>query len=465
MGESSFSPEMQRSIGGGLAGWVPQVASGPATGRTASAFPSSPRNAEDPVAHVALRLQRRLERQLELLGRLQAAEQHPEEAAGLAELLEATRQLRHDSEGLLLLCGADPGFGRDGPRTVSDVLSDAVAAAQEPWRVELRPAPSATLVPRAAGELRHLLAEVLDHALSVSRTGARIDVVSRVAGDGAMTVEVTTDAVDEEDADRGPRRAGPAVAERLAQRSGTAIRLQHPLGGVDPETGLVASLHCPRALMSLTEAAPSAAPRDRAGTARPADVRRDAGLWSLGGLRPAADPEPAMRTPAGRLGPAVSPADDLFGSLLDRRDAPADDPVGTPIFEAIASAWFREDDGRDTSGDKGSGSGEPLDWETPHDAEWRAANARAASPETGPMTASGLPRRRPGTQLVPPPRAQGVRPETGPGERVPDRVRERLATYQRGLQEGRHRATEPAPPEPASTESDDVEAWWSKPEW
>jgi hypothetical protein len=36
---------------------------------------------------------------------------------------------------------------------------------------------------------------------------------------------------------------------------------------------------------------------------------------------------------------------------------------------------------------------------------------------------------------------------------VPDRVRERLATYQRGLQQGRHRAVEPA----------DSGVWWTEP--
>jgi hypothetical protein len=38
---------------------------------------------------------------------------------------------------------------------------------------------------------------------------------------------------------------------------------------------------------------------------------------------------------------------------------------------------------------------------------------------------------------VPPPRAQEPNPV---GERVPDRVRDRLSTYQRGLNQGRHRA-------------------------
>jgi hypothetical protein len=126
--------------------------------------------------------------------------------------------------------------------------------------------------------------------------------------------------------------------------------------------------------------------------------------------------------------------DELFGPLLDLPLDPIDDRYATPIFEAIASAWFREDDG---SGDTQRG---PLDWETPHDSEWREAAARAARTEPAPTTATGLPRRRPGNQLVPPPRTQST-PTTGAApERVPDRIRERLSTYQRGLRQGRHRA-------------------------
>jgi len=83
--------------------------------------------------------------------------------------------------------------------------------------------------------------------------------------------------------------------------------------------------------------------------------------------------------------------------------------------------------------------------------EWREASARATRTEAPQTTASGLPRRSPGDRLVPPPRAS--RPSAPPDERVPERVRDRLSTYQRGLQQGRHRAADAAP------DSDASEAW------
>jgi hypothetical protein len=141
--------------------------------------------------------------------------------------------------------------------------------------------------------------------------------------------------------------------------------------------------------------------------------------------------------------PAYSPSsssqvDELFGPLLDLPLEPIDDRYATPIFEAIASAWFREDE----TG-AGTGGSDPLDWQTPQDDEWREAAARAARSEPEPpTTASGLPRRLPGNQLVPPPRTTERNGQNGstPTERAPDRVRDRLSTYQRGLNEGRHRA-------------------------
>lgn len=152
--------------------------------------------------------------------------------------------------------------------------------------------------------------------------------------------------------------------------------------------------------------------------------------------------------------PSYSPSssshvDELFGPLLDLPLEPMDDRYATPIFEAIASAWFREggaEGGTDLSGDPQRG---PLDWETPQDNEWREAAARAARSEPVPTTATGLPRRLPGNQLVPPPRSQVARQTAGgTSERVPDRVRDRLSTYQRGLRQGRHRAPGEEPQEP-----------------
>jgi hypothetical protein len=148
------------------------------------------------------------------------------------------------------------------------------------------------------------------------------------------------------------------------------------------------------------------------------------------------DPFASSTSLTGPSMPAYQPSrssgvDELFGPLLDLPIEPMDDRFATPIFEAIASVWFRDDQPVETAGE----------WETPNDAEWRAASERAVSePRPESLTATGLPRRRPGGQLVPPPLAGRPAPAATPAERVPDRVRDRLSTYQRGLRQGRHRS-------------------------
>ncbi len=146
-------------------------------------------------------------------------------------------------------------------------------------------------------------------------------------------------------------------------------------------------------------------------------------------LRPVAGPPPE---PA--FAPYRPPADELFGPLTSAQRDSMLDSGPTPIYEAVASAWFADDDA-------GSGAATP-EWDAPGDSEWRAATERAARPvpEEETSTAAGLPRRRPGTQMVAPPR-RGVAPPTQVSqEREAEKVRERLAVYQQGLQRGRHRA-------------------------
>ena len=406
------------SVGGSAMGgrdpWA-GFAAGPSSGSYPTLGNGSEARGDDrPVADLARRLQDRVDGQEALLDRVAVLAQLADDRARIAELRDITRRLRRDSEALLLLCGADPGVHRGAPHTVPTVLGDAVALVDEPSRVSVARAPSATLAGSAAVELRHLVAELVDEAAAAS-PGARVEVDARLEPDGALAVDVVvtgrgwTDALG---ASRGTGGAS-AVAERLARRSTGGIRLERPL--IDQREGVVATLLCPAALIT-----------------RPAGNDP----WYLAGdsahLMTSALPGSALY---GHDGPRNG-GDELFGPLPTSVGV-----VGTPIFEAVASAWFRDDE-RGPATD---------DWDTAGDREWREASARATRTEAPQTTASGLPRRSPGDRLVPPPRAS--RPSAPPDERVPERVRDRLSTYQRGLQQGRHRAADAAP------DSDASEAW------
>ena len=455
MGDMRSVPEP--SPVGGRDPWA-GFAAGPSSG----SYPSTPSRSSEPagddraVVDLARRLQDRVDGQEALLDRVAQLAQLSDDRARIAELRDIGRRLRRDSEALLLLCGDDPGVHRGAPHTVPAVLGDAAALADEPSRVTVASAPSATLSGAAAVELRHLVAELVDEAAAAS-PGARMEIDARLAADGALMVDVVvagrgwTDALGDARGTGGTSR----IAERLARRSTGGIRLERPL--IDHREGLVATVVCPAALVTgHGGAGPGVGDPWLGGSSFGGS---SFGGSSFGGSSYAADPGLSSMSPSLSTSmsaaltsalPSTPPSaygrdprnggDELFGPLPTSVAT-----AGTPIFEAVASAWFRDDE-RGPATD---------DWDSAGDREWRAAEARATRTDVPTATtASGLPRRSPGDRLVPPPRAS--RPTAPPDERVPERVRERLATYQRGLQQGRHRATD------GSSESADA---WSADGW
>jgi hypothetical protein len=111
-----------------------------------------------------------------------------------------------------------------------------------------------------------------------------------------------------------------------------------------------------------------------------------------------------------------------------------------PIFESVESDWFRR--GRSGAGRAGqvnsvassSGTG---GWSSPADEGWRAAEA-AHVPTSGGVTLSGLPKRVPRANLVPGTVGVEAAASAAPASaRSATQARDRLASFQRGMREGR----------------------------
>lgn len=397
---------------------------------------------EAALLDVTQRLARQVEQQLTQLRRMRdrTALDGGAADAGLGDIEHTVRRMQHHTARLQLLCGAGPLPGASAdPRTVADVLADAAAGTAHPDRLTVRPAPVATIEPRAAAELAHVLAEVVDGALAESGPG--VTVGGRL-GPAGLTVDVLADGP------RRPRGVTERVAEALARRSACGIQVHRGLDGP------YAIVLCPSAALTVPlqrRAEPVRTPAvQEFGLAAPRRSARspEPDLFGVraGGSAGGADLFGSSRSNgSGYVPPVAGPpaafgADPLFGPLPtpDRLD----DAMATPIFEAVASAWFREDG---FAGDPAQVAEEA----TPGDLEWRAAAARAAradDEDAGVTTASGLPRRRPGRQMVTPPLQRAGAPAgrerrgAHSDERAPERVRHRLDDYQRGLREGRHRA-------------------------
>jgi signal transduction histidine kinase len=108
-----------------------------------------------------------------------------------------------------------------------------------------------------------------------------------------------------------------------------------------------------------------------------------------------------------------------------------------PIFESVESDWFRR--GRHGAGRTGQPAAAVVSgsWTSPADEGWRAAEA-ASTPSSGGITLSGLPKRVPRANLVPGTVGLDAPAPAAPvAARSAAQARERLASFQRGMREGR----------------------------
>ncbi|MGH3395109.1 MAG: nitrate- and nitrite sensing domain-containing protein, partial [Streptosporangiaceae bacterium] len=111
-----------------------------------------------------------------------------------------------------------------------------------------------------------------------------------------------------------------------------------------------------------------------------------------------------------------------------------------PIFEAVESDWFRR--GRSSVGWSQEAEAEaPAQtgtWSSPADSGWQAA-AAAAAPSSAGTTTAGLPKRVPKANLVPgTASSEPVAPQPARSAAV---TRDRFASFQRGVKQGRAAAT------------------------
>jgi signal transduction histidine kinase len=126
---------------------------------------------------------------------------------------------------------------------------------------------------------------------------------------------------------------------------------------------------------------------------------------------------------------------------------PATPDQRLPIFDSLESDWFRRSGtslstARPTTGAPATagapaGAAAAQSWTSPADEGWRAAQA-LAEPSAGDTTQAGLPKRVPRANLVPGSvGGGGGDAEADAPARSPDVARTRMASFQRGVREGR----------------------------
>jgi signal transduction histidine kinase len=213
---------------------------------------------------------------------------------------------------------------------------------------------------------------------------------------------------------------------------------------------------------------PGHVPAPGTGPAWPGVSREDPGSWPSAPMRGDTgvwpDPRQEARPDPGAQARRTFDAEaDSTGPLPVVREPSAleeDREEFLPIFAAVESDWFRKAEPAAPAADAPSAPGADLQetaalqspvpaapaqatgsaWSSPADAGWQAARA-ASEPALGGLTGAGLPKRVPKANLVPgtvTSEAGGAAPAPALRPAVsPEAVRNRLASFQKGVRQGR----------------------------
>jgi signal transduction histidine kinase len=335
-----------------------------------------------------------VDQQLSLIDRLERNEEDPDRLDSLFRLDHLAARMRRNGANLLVLAGAQGSRGdHRGPVPLSSVIHAATSEVEDYRRVETSMVPDCTISGAAAGDVGHLLAELIDNALRYSPPSSPVRVSASQRSDAAVLLEILDLGLGMTDGDRrianmrlraggevtpdSARHMGLFVVGRLADRYGIRVRLRG-LSTEEARSGTTAEVYLPAALLvgadggygpPETAAVPpevSATPdqlpatpdygetgdlaaladtSERNGsdsTESPVSLlpRRRPGSSGITAV-PADQPEPTPERPAAQ---PVSNTSSFFGSRVrfGRQAAkakPAPEPTVQPDAEEIDDAW------------------------------------------------------------------------------------------------------------------------------
>ncbi|RKE22435.1 nitrate- and nitrite sensing domain-containing protein [Streptomyces sp. TLI_171] len=202
------------------------------------------------LQRIARRTQLLIGQQLKKLDELERRHEDPEFLEGLFDLDHLTARLRRYEENLVILAGGTPHRRWRKPVPLLDVMRAAQGEVQDYRRVVIDLDGSPWISERAVGPVAHVLAELIENALTFSRPPNPVEVrAGRVSRGVAIEVEDRGLGMDEEQIDeanelmtRPPRadvlargddiRLGFYVIARLAEQHGLRIEFrQSAFGG------------------------------------------------------------------------------------------------------------------------------------------------------------------------------------------------------------------------------------------
>jgi HAMP domain-containing protein len=261
------------------------------------------RSIADMFLNLARRSQSLIERQLEVIDELEASGSEAEVRSRLAELDHLATRMRRNAENLIILSGSEPARRWRGPIGLVDVVRAAVEEVKEHTRVELLPIDQVQLVGHAAADVMHLLAELIENAVTFSAPGTKALVAGQPLPAGYL-LEVEDQGLgmtDEQLVKVNQRLAKPPdidfalakmlgffVVTQLAAKHGIKVQLRHSWYG-----GVTALVLLPKQLI-VHPAEPPALPGGEAARRRDRSPVAAVDDWppaADGGPEASADPD------------------------------------------------------------------------------------------------------------------------------------------------------------------------------
>jgi hypothetical protein len=224
------------------------------------------RNIADSFVNLGRRNQNLLSRQLDLITHLEQEESDAEELEQLFQLDHLATRMRRNAESLLVLAGEEPARQWSAPVAVTDVLRAALGEVEQYARVRLQAIDETTVAGKAVADVSHIVAELVENALTFSPPDSNVSVHGRHGDEGyTITIVDTGIGMSEDDIERAnlrlrasedftvapSRYLGHYVVAQLSLRHQIQVTLEP-----SPSAGVTAAILLPFALLDDGMGAP-----------------------------------------------------------------------------------------------------------------------------------------------------------------------------------------------------------------
>ena len=207
------------------------------------------------------RNQNLVSRQLRLIDELEHSDADPEIITKVFKIDHIATRMRRNAESLLVMAGLETPRRWKNAVAVGDVIRSTVSEVEQFDRVEVGNLPQIKVSGKAAADVSHLLAELVENAVRYSPPDMQVHVVGRMIGDGALRISIVDygTGMTPPDLEQAALRLGGNqnidqtqtqylghyVVGKLALRHGIKVRLESPGG-----EGLAAYVELPAEILS-----------------------------------------------------------------------------------------------------------------------------------------------------------------------------------------------------------------------